>query len=320
MGFDDATLEPTYVLRTGAPGKSAGLDIASRLGLPTDLIDRARAAMSHTERDIARFLAELHDKIEENTALQMELRRKVEDVRKREESLAKEWEKRESAKLREIEKKYDDLVARFDEQARNTIDEIMSSAEQRKAADQARRKVSKTKREFQEQLQSTVLPADVTPAKPILRIEEGSRVVLKGIRQPARVRRVLDDGTIEVDAGLMKMRVSRDDVQDVLPADGEQKLPKNVTFQPGPRWDVPYQEINVIGQRAEDAVDEVEKFLDRAAMASVERVRIVHGHGMGILKRAISDLLGKSPHVEKFYAASQNEGGTGATIAELKAG
>ena len=319
MGFDDATLEPTYILRTGAPGKSAGLDIASRLGMPTDLIERARAAMSTTERDIARFLNELHQRIEETNSLQMELGRKIEDARKREESVAREWEKRESAKLRDIEKKYDDLVARFEEQARQTIDEIMASADQRKAADQARRKVSKTKREFQEQLESNVLPQDAVAETPRLRVEEGSRVVLKGIRQPARVRRILDDGTIEVEAGFMKMRVSRDDVQDVLPPDDQAKLPKNVSFQPGPRWDTPYQEINVIGQRAEQAIDEVERFLDRAAMASVERVRIVHGHGMGILKRAISDLLAKSPHVEKFYPASQNEGGTGATVAELKA-
>ena len=263
MGFDDATLEPTYILRTGAPGKSAGLDIASRLGMPTDLIERARAAMSTTERDIARFLNELHQRIEETNSLQMELRRKIEDARKREESVAREWEKRESAKLRDIEKKYDDLVARFEEQARQTIDEIMASADQRKAADQARRKVSKTKREFQEQLESNVLPQDAVAETPRLRVEEGSRVVLKGIRQPARVRRILDDGTIEVEAGFMKMRVSRDDVQDVLPPDDQAKLPKNVSFQPGPRWDTPYQEINVIGQRAEQAIDEVERFLDR---------------------------------------------------------
>jgi DNA mismatch repair protein MutS2 len=64
----------------------------------------------------------------------------------------------------------------------------------------------------------------------------------------------------------------------------------------------------------------VEKFLDHAAMASVERVRIVHGHGMGILKRAVADLLSKSPHVQKFYQASQGEGGAGATVAELKVG
>ncbi len=78
------------------------------------------------------------------------------------------------------------------------------------------------------------------------------------------------------------------------------------------------QEINVIGQRAEEALDNVERFLDRAVMATACRVRIVHGHGMGILKKVIWELLSKSPHVEKFYSADQFEGGAGATIVELK--
>ncbi len=320
MGFDDETLEPTYVLRLGAPGKSAGLDIAGRLGLPHSLIDRARAAMSNTERDIARFLNELHRRIEENGALQSELRQKIQVAAEREQSLAREWEKRESAKLRELERKFDELVSKFDAQARETIETIEQSAAQRKLADNALRKVAKTKREFQEQVQTNVLASESAPVLKQLKVEEGSRVILKGIRQPARVRRILGGGLIEVDAGFMKMQVALSDVQNVLPPGGEPKLPKNVSFQSGPRWDSSYQEINVIGQRSEEACDAVEKFLDHAAMASVERVRIVHGHGMGILKRAISTLLTKSPHVEKFYAASQNEGGAGATVVELKAG
>ena len=74
----------------------------------------------------------------------------------------------------------------------------------------------------------------------------------------------------------------------------------------------------MIGEHVEEAIDRVERFLDAAVMATAARVRIVHGHGMGILKRAIQDLLKHSPHVEKYYPASQNEGGAGATIAELK--
>ena len=86
----------------------------------------------------------------------------------------------------------------------------------------------------------------------------------------------------------------------------------------GPKWDISYREINLIGKRAEEATEEVDKFLDSAALAEVDRVRIIHGHGMGILKRAISDLLAHNPHVAKFYPATPSEGGTGATIVELK--
>jgi DNA mismatch repair protein MutS2 len=116
------------------------------------------------------------------------------------------------------------------------------------------------------------------------------------------------------------MQVSIDDVEEVLPATPEgARLPANVSFQSaGPKWDVSYREVNVIGKRAEEACDEVDKFLDSAAMASVDRVRIVHGHGMGILKRAIAELLTTNPHVEKFYPATQSEGGAGATVVELK--
>jgi DNA mismatch repair protein MutS2 len=327
MGFDDATLEPTYVLRTGAPGKSAGLEIAGRLGMPPELIERARAAMTHQERDISRFLGELHDRIDHAAEGARELERQREALAARERALAKEWEQRESAKLREMEQRCDNVVAAFEEKARGTIEGIAKVAEgagQRKAADQAMRKVARTRREFKEEVQSTVLAATgaTKPAGqvPVLRIEEGARVRLNGVREPARVLRKLSDDRIEVQAGLMKMQIGIEDVEEVLPAAGESsRLPQGVSYQPsGPAWNVTYKEINVIGKRAEEACDEVDKFLDTAAMASVDRVRIVHGHGMGILRKAIADLLATNPHVAQFYAASQSEGGTGATVVELK--
>ena len=92
-----------------------------------------------------------------------------------------------------------------------------------------------------------------------------------------------------------------------------------VTFQQGSRFDAAYREINLIGHRAEEACDQVDKLLDSAALAQVDRIRIIHGHGMGILKKAIAGLLANHPHVEKFYAATPEEGGSGATIVELKA-
>jgi DNA mismatch repair protein MutS2 len=318
MGFDEQTLQPTYLLRLGAPGKSAGLDIASRLGLPAELIEGARQRMSTHDRDIARFLAELHERLDQVMQAEQDFRRQQQALVAREQSLAAEWEQREKAKLKEVDQRLESAVAGFEAQAQEAIQKVLASSEQRKAVEQAERKLAKTRRELEQQARAAVF-GETPASKPGFMIEQGDRVRLKGVREPARVRRKMSGGLLEVEAGLMKMQVSTDDVEEVLPAaPGATRLPKNVSYEPGPTWDVSYREINVIGQRAEEARDLVDKFLDSATMASVDRVRIVHGHGMGILRKVIAELLTTNPHVEKFYPASPSEGGTGATVVELK--
>jgi DNA mismatch repair protein MutS2 len=322
MGFDEQTLEPTYVLDTGMPGKSAGLEIATRLGMPEDIMKRARESLSDRERDLARFLSELHQRLNDVRTLEADFKRQQAELAAREKELAREWERRESAKLKELERRTEQVLAKFDEQAQQTIDQIGQVAGQRKAAEQAQRRVAKTKRELREEFQTTVLSTQEDARQGELRrprIEEGARVRLQGIREPARVRRLLAGDRLEVEAGFMKMQVSVDDVLEVLPdAPVSAKLPKNVSFRPAPELTPVHQEINVIGQRAEEARDNVDQFLDRAVMATASRVRIVHGHGMGILKKVLWELLAQNPHVEKYYQAQQQEGGAGATIVELK--
>ncbi len=322
MGFDEVTLEPTYRLHVGAPGKSAGLQIATRLGMPEHIMRRAREAMSTHERDLARFLSELHQRLEQVQALERSLKEQQVQLAAREKEIAREWEKRETAKLKELERRTEEVLAHFEEQAQETIGKIAESGTQRKAAEQAQRKVSKVKRELREEFDTTVLSTQDESRQGELRkprVEEGVRVRLKNIREPARVRRLLGDGRIEVEAGFMKLQVSVDDVIEVLPeTETAARLPKNVTFRPAPELAPVYQELNVIGQHAEDAMDSVDQFLDRAVMATASRVRIVHGHGMGVLRKVIWEMLGKHPHVAKFYQAQQHEGGAGATIVELR--
>jgi len=322
MGFDEETFEPTYHLRLGLPGKSAGLEIAQRLGMPEDVMNRARRSMSGRERDVSRFLAELHRRIEETQALEHSLREKIAETDKINKELAREWEKRESAKLKELERRTEQALARFEEQAQDAIARMSQTSERRKAEQEAQRRVSKAKRELREDFQTTVLSTEddarqdrIQP----LRIEPGVRVRLKDVREPSRVLRKIGEDRIEVQAGFMKMQVSVDEVIEVLPdAPAKGKLPQGVSYRPAPELAPVHQEINVIGQHAEEARDAVDQFLDRAVMATASRVRIVHGHGMGILKKTISELLSRHPHVAKFYQAPQQEGGAGATIVELR--
>ncbi|MBM3811937.1 MAG: endonuclease MutS2 [Acidimicrobiia bacterium] len=311
MSFNEATLEPTYHLRTGAPGSSAGLDIAHRLGLPSALIDKARQSLSSSQRDLARFLQLMEQRLDEVTARERELSTEMAALETERAGLKQLWEKREKAKLEELETRADKLLAEFQKRAGETIDALETSA-------RARQKAARERREFKEEFQREITAAG-RPEPPQLSIREGARVRLKGVSQPATVRRLLGEEAVEVEAGFMKLQVERADIVEVLPETATpSRLPKNVTLKAGPDWNVLTREINIIGKRAEEACGEVDKFLDKAMLAGVGRVRIVHGHGMGILKRAVAELLSGHAHVESFQEAGPEEGGAGATIALLR--
>jgi DNA mismatch repair protein MutS2 len=321
MGFDESSLAPTYQLRVGLPGKSAGLDIAERLGMPEDIMKRARASLSTQEIELSQLIADLNERLDRVASEREALERERLSLAARERQLAIDLERKEAAKLRELEERFDSIERKWEERGKETMARIAETADRRKAVDQSQRQTSKLKREMREDWEASITPQASASAQPKPRIEEGSRVRLKGIREPALVRRVLADGKIEAEAGFMKMRVSTGDIEEVLPpteGPAASRLPKNVRFQGGPALNPSVQEINIIGEHADDAVERVERFLDSAVMATASRVRIVHGHGMGILKRAMQDLLKDHPHVQKFYPASQYEGGNGATIVELK--
>lgn len=321
MGFNEQEFTPTYILVTGAPGRSAGLAIASKLGLPRKLIERAREAMSTSERDIAGFLSELHRRLDEVRAKQAAM---AEERVRLERDLAREKEdlrKLEEAKRKEMERKSEAALAAFARQSKELLESLKESATSKKGVDNAIRKVARMEVDMKATMREAVTDPAAEKSKPAIVADEGDRVRLAGIREPARIRRLLPNGEVEVEAGYLKMRVPYSDITEVLPEGPVgPKLPTGVTFSAGPAWDVVTKEINVIGHRAEEACDAVEKFLDTASLASVDRVRIVHGHGMGVLKKAIGELLRRNPLVGKFYSATPAEGGSGATIAELREG
>jgi len=318
MGFDEETLQPTYVLRLGAPGKSAGLEIARRLGLSEGLLERARANLGTREQDLAKFLSELHQRLEETARVQAELKAEQQKLAARERSLAAEWERRETAKLKELERRCEVVLGKFEAQAREVIEKIAAASEQKKA----QRSVARARRELREEFDATVLSTQADAREGELRapkVAAGARVRLRNVREPGRVRRVIGEDALEVEVGALKMRVSRDEVLEVLPETAQgPRLPQGVSFRAGPEALTESREINLIGQRAEEATDNLDKFLDNAVLGGVQRIRIVHGFGMGVLRRAVHELLAANPNVDKFYAAPPSEGGAGATIAELK--
>jgi DNA mismatch repair protein MutS2 len=322
MGFNEETLQPTYKLKLGMPGKSAGLDIATRLEMPRPVLEHARAVLPRLQADFEGLLSEMHQQVERNAQRARELEAAAEEFRRKQAALEADAVKREQRRQREWDSKVESLIADFEARAQMIMERVAETGEQRKAREEAHRLVGKTRREFREEAARTMAPPPefVRQSTPqTLPLEEGARVRLKDVREIATVRRLLKNGSVEVEAGFLKMQVPREDVVEVVGQTADRpRLPKNVRLETGPTWDVSHRELNIIGQRAEEAIENVDKFLDSAALASVNRVRIVHGHGMGILKRAVNEYLGTSPHVSRFYPATPSEGGTGATVVELR--
>ena len=155
-------------------------------------------------------------------------------------------------------------------------------------------------------------------------VSEGDTVKLKSMGRAAVVTKKIDENHFDVEIGSMKMRIARDDIAEVVaraavsPVEAARARGIRVSLEKEATDSTVPIEINVIGQTVDDATREVERFVDRAFLAGMPRVRIVHGSGMGILRKALRQYLQKHPHVESVTEPPQNEGGGGATVVELR--
>ena len=333
VGFDEATLQPTYELKIGVPGASAGINIARRLGLNPAIIDSAKARLGSQARDVGQFLDKLHADLREAENERLRLRTREQELEKEKAHLGSEGRKEQQAKIREMEKKVESLLRDFEYQAREAVIAIQDRAAAQKLSKDAERRIAKMRREFREQFDSTVVAhstgADQNDphAQPqiVRHVSEGDTVKLKSTGRPARIVRKVDENHFEVQMGAMKMKIGRDDIAQVLTSVQAQPAENPVAAARARGISVSLEnegaiapsEINVIGQTVDQASREVERFVDRAFLAGLPRVRVVHGSGMGILRKALRQLLQQHPHVATVVEAPQNEGGGGATVVEL---
>jgi DNA mismatch repair protein MutS2 len=330
VGFNEATLQPTYELKVGVPGASAGINIAQRLGLNPAIADAARARLGTQARDVGEFLDRLHADLRQAESERLRLKAREQELEREKANLAAEGRKEQQAKVREMEKKLESVLRDFEYHAREAVNAIQDRAAAQKLSKDTERRIAKLRREFQEQFDSTLVAHSTGAdrgdpnAQPqiVKHVSEGDSVKLKSTGRPARVVRKLDDDHFEVTVGAMKMKIARDDIAEVLTHAAESPVKAarargiSVSLE-NEGLTVP-SEINVIGRTVDDATREVEKFVDRAFLAGLPRVRVVHGSGMGILRKALRQLLQQHPHVESVVEPPQNEGGAGATVVELR--
>jgi DNA mismatch repair protein MutS2 len=235
-----------------------------------------------------------------------------------------------------LETKLASLLKDFEFQMRETVRAIEDRAGQQKLSKEAERRILRLRREFQESFNQTVVAhrtgADVgdADAEPhiVKHVAVGDQVRLKSMNKVAVVQREVEKDLFEVALGPIKMRVKREDIAEVVHVAETSERPdplaaarkqKNVHVTiTTANTDSLRTEINLIGRTVDEATQELEQYLDRAFLAGLPGVRIIHGHGAGILRRGVREFLKSHPHVATIAEAPQNEGGQGATLVELR--
>jgi DNA mismatch repair protein MutS2 len=337
-GVDEVTLAPNYQLRLGVPGASAGIQTAARLGLNPEIIAAARQRLGSQQVDIARFLDSMHKELTQLEEDRKAARAEQYALNQERAKLAREGDVELRNRTRELETKLGSLLKDFEFQMRETVRAIEDRAAQQKLSKEAERRILRLRREFQESFNQTVVAhrtgADQGDANAqphvVKHVAAGDQVRLKSMNKVATVQREVEKDLFEVALGPIKMRIKRDDIAEVLQTADSRSISlenplaaarkqKNVHVTvTSANTDDMRMEINLIGRTVDEATAELEKYLDRAFLAGLPRVRVIHGHGAGILRRGVREFLQGHPHVATLAEAPQNEGGQGATLVELR--
>lgn len=337
--FDVETLSPTYVLSIGLPGRSNALAIATRLGVPEEVIDEARQWLNPTAEQVEDLLQAIRAELEAARRAREEAERARQEAERLRRRIAQEYaviddERRQL--IDEARRQAEELVRATQEELRRIEREAALAGAGRSAVRRALEESRTAAALAQRMVTSTVAapqlplapPAEEAPANEPLRPGDAVRVRGLAAREGA-VGELLSppdrNGMAEVQFGSLKMRVpterleraSRRELRETRPAPAGSPA-VTATLATQRRADVS-TELDLRGRRAEEAIELVEKYLDDAVLAGLSQVRIIHGKGTGALRQVVREVLARHPMVQEFGSAPLNQGGDGVTLARLRA-
>lgn len=322
--FDEKTLRPTYRLLVGLAGASSGLEIARRFGVPSSIVNTAISSVKDSSLQASEYLKRIKRESEEAEALRRALEEERAAVAEKFASLDKEAEKRERQRQLTFDNTVQRTLADLEKRAKELVTQIKDKAERTRTEREVQRRIPEIKRSVQQKTPEPV--SAVKSVVPQREIVVGDTVKLVRFGSTGIVDEI-KNGLAEVRVKALRFRERLENLELVEQRPSttpkESKLEKlrqsaGADVQVSAAEQKAQSELNVIGQTTDEAVDAVDKFLDEASLAHLSKVRIVHGHGTGALRRAIGGLLDGHPHVARFVPAPPNEGGTGATLVELR--
>ncbi|MCE9670399.1 Smr/MutS family protein [Myxococcus stipitatus] len=330
VGFDSKRMAPTYRLQIGAAGQSSAIEVAARVGLPQQVCDRARELTLNAGGPLSRALAAAE---EERRKLSEELER-ARVAAKEAEALRVELEKQKQTFERERRARmmqFNEDVATASEHAAAEVRELLGklrSEQNEKALSEARLQLQQRAEEAQKRAQAAKAELFQVEAPGPANLRVGAWVHHSGLGRDVEILELADGHAVVSAGGAMKMRVptaelsgarTRKPQQAKFPERQKQEAALKRAASAAPaQVEATNFRCDVRGMRADDALAEVESFLDRGMRSGEEAALIVHGHGTGALKQALRDYLANSPYIRMFRPGESHEGGDGVTVVSLR--
>ncbi len=327
--FDEQSLQPTFRLIPDIAGASSGLEIARRMEVPDGILQAARSLVDPAHAQARDYLRQLKKSVDEQEALRRVLEEEKAVAARQKAKLEDEFARREAVRRSEIDEALARITRDFAGESARLLQGVKDRVESNRLRKFTANRSAELKRAGEKFRRAAVVtgaaqagapslpekPAGGPPSNDLL---EGDRVRILSVKNEGTIESI-QDNTYTVMLGALRFRTGREDLQ--LVARGAAVPSQPPGYSPHPELDASQSfvpEIKVIGMTSDEALERVDKFLDEALLAGAENLRIVHGHGKGILRRAIAQFLAAHPQVEKFELAPPNQGGGGATLVQLR--
>ncbi len=318
MQFDRERLAPTYRMEAGLPGASFGLEIAARLGLPEKLVSEARGRLDSGAVRLEELIAHIERvkrELEESKARAAAESARAEDLAGQYQTRLKLWKQEERELYQRARAGAEEVLARARsaaEQAVALVRAEQGSKESIKRSRQMLAEAGQAAGSLGGGPQDGLVPVDNRK----IELAVGQEVYLPLTNGRATVASLPDaSGRLKVQVGTVWMTLRRDQVQALAKPEEAEALKGTAGYEPVTSFP---PELHLLGMRADEALERLDRYLDEAVMLGVERVRIVHGKGTGALRRVVKEALSKDSRVKSFRLGQWNEGQDGVTVAELK--
>ena len=322
MEFDLKKLAPTYRLRIGIPGQSNAFAIAHQLGMNEAVVDKARSLMNDEDSDINKMIERLTEQTKAAEQLHETLKQNVDQsiTLKRQLQNGLDWYNQQVQKqLEKAQEKADEMLAKKRQKADKIINDL---EEQRRAGGQVRTNkvieakgaLNKLERENQNLAQNKVLQRE----KRRHDVSVGDTVKVLSYGQQGVITKKLADHEFEVQIGILKVKVTDRDVEKISTQAAPKKAERAVRSSRGLRSTHASSELDLRGQRYEEALTNLDRYIDSSLLAGLNTVTIIHGIGTGAIRNGVQQYLKRNRHVKSYSYAPANQGGTGATIVHLQ--